>query len=191
MDDWELIESPDDIHQLHSSPPPTPTSPLAAAAIRDNSAVFPPYNHEGLDLDDPSSKLVAPPPSSPLSSTSSSSEAAPSRNGLSGASARSILPGGGIERRSGVRGIVRRAWDRVWFGFSVWKLLSTAGVVGVVAAAALVYVKVVMRRRRSRRSAAVGEVNKNHLVLLIKDKDQVINGHDSFSNNTVKILSGG
>lgn len=191
MEEWEHIESPDDLQQLHLSPPPSTTSPLAGATvIRDNylrisddPALFPPSDHEGLDLDDPSGKPIPPPPSSPLSSTSSSSEAALSE--LTGASARWITPGDGIDRRSGVRGIVWRAWDRLWFGVSVWKLASTAGVAGVVAAAAFVYV--VMRRRRLQRRVAVREEHRNRLILLIKEKDQVINGHDCFSHVSVKI----
>lgn len=194
MEEWEHIESPDDLQQLHLSPPPSTTSPLAGATvIRDNyllisddSAVFPPSDHEGLDFDDPSGKPIPPPPSSPLSSTSSFSETALSE--LSGASARWITPGDGIDRRSGVRGIVWRVWDRLWFGVSVWKLASTAGVAGVVAAAAFVYVKIVMwRRRPPERRVAVREEHKNRLILLIKEKDQVINGHDCFSHVSVKI----
>ncbi|KAK4763723.1 hypothetical protein SAY87_013161 [Trapa incisa] len=182
MDDWEHIEIPDKLRHSRSSPPPTPTPPLAAAGVTienflsfsSTSADFPPSDHESLDLDD-SSKLTSPPPRSPMSSSLGASL---SKDGLSVGSA-GLSPGEGTDRRSGVRGIVRRAWDRLCFGFSVWKIFSTAGVVGMVAAAAaLVYVKVIMRRRRRalpQRRVGVSEENTNHMILLIKEKDQRIN----------------
>lgn len=61
--------------------------------------------------------------------------------------------------------------------------MSTAGVLGVVAAAAYVSVKMLMRRRRPQRTAAVRQENRNRLILLIKEKDQVINDPDASSSD--------
>ncbi|PKI75501.1 hypothetical protein CRG98_004171 [Punica granatum] len=197
MNEWEHVESP--INHHDPLPPAAQLAPAAPVIIRDNylrvsdaSAVFPPAAHYGLDFNDPPSNLIPPHPSSPLSSDSSSSNTVLSGNWRSSESAAALVsPGDGTGRYSGVWGILLRAWGRVGFGVSVWKLVSAAGFVGVLAAAAIVYVKMVARRRRLQRSVAIRDENKNRLILLIKEKDRVINYYDSFSDLRFKILSTG
>ncbi|KAK4784766.1 hypothetical protein SAY86_019134 [Trapa natans] len=179
MEEWKHIGSPSG---LEGSPPPSdaPQLTAAGAAIReeylrisDSSSVFPPVDHEGLELVHyaNTSHLSPLPPESPQSSSPPSSGPPISVNGGSGAPS----PEAGIRRWSGVSGFVMSVWGKVWIGVSAWKLVTTAGVLRVVAlAAAYLSVKVLMPPRQPQRATPVGQDNRNRLIHLIMEKDQRI-----------------
>lgn len=169
LNEWEQIQPP----SLSKNTPPLPSIPPSEwdmVAIRDNYlqdslSFFPPNQHEGL----PVSPQDEEEPNLPLGPSPSSSAVSSSSAELKSGDVNDV--GRVLSVRSTIlySGIVRIAAKVRYYTANLVGFRSFLSVTGVVVAVVLSLLYARMRRWRTR----VQEEN-NRLILLIKDKDQVL-----------------
>ncbi|XP_030515117.1 actin cytoskeleton-regulatory complex protein sla1 [Rhodamnia argentea] len=195
-DEWQHVQSPDSPPSFRLPPSSLSTTQwdtndgVVAVVGGDDSvqlqqcrssSVFPPHHPEGLEHlpPPPPHTPTSPPPSSSPSSPSASSSSPSSPNGTENEPPSPPLPSrppAGI-LESGICGIASRVRHGLLLAGGFWSFGSAAAAAGVAAAVllSLAYVRTQRRRWRWwRRDRIPMEASENHLLLLIRDKDQKI-----------------